>query len=92
MKKIALAALAISLIATPAAFAQQQNYKGGHYGHQQDRVVKKRVVTKTVVVKKTRWSRGHALPYELPSQCRARLSPLSFEDATARLPVGQGRQ
>ena len=62
MKKIALAALAISLIATPAAFAQQQNYKGGHYGHQQDRVVKKRVVTKTVVVKKTRWSRGHALP------------------------------
>ena len=37
MKKIALAALAISLIATPAAFAQQQNYKGGHrhHGHQQ---------------------------------------------------------
>jgi Ni/Co efflux regulator RcnB len=60
MKKIVLAALAISLIATPAAFAQQQNYKT--YGHQQDRVVKKRVVTKTVV-RKTRWSRGHALPY-----------------------------
>lgn len=52
MKKIALAALAISLITTPAAFAQQHNYRGHGYGHQQ----------KEVIVKKTRWSRGHALP------------------------------
>ncbi|CAN7596130.1 RcnB family protein [Phyllobacterium sp. LjRoot231] len=59
MKKIALAALAISLIATPAAFAQQQNYKGNQYGHQQREVI----VKKKVVVHKTRWSRGHALPY-----------------------------
>ncbi|MBZ9654144.1 RcnB family protein [Phyllobacterium lublinensis] len=59
MKKIALAALAISLIATPAAFAQQQNYRGGHaHGHQQREVI----VKKKVVVKQTRWSRGHALP------------------------------
>ncbi len=58
MKKIALAALAISLIATPAAFAQQQNYRGHGYGHQQKEVI----VKKKVVVKKTRWSRGHALP------------------------------
>jgi Ni/Co efflux regulator RcnB len=59
MKKIALAALAISLIATPAAFAQQQQ----GYGHQQqDRMVKKRVVNERTVVKKTRWVRGHKLP------------------------------
>lgn len=61
MKKIALAALAISLIATPAAFAQQQNGYG--YGHkQQERVVKKRVITERTVVKKTRWVRGRQLP------------------------------
>ncbi len=57
MKKIALAALAISLIATPAAFAQQ-NYRAHGYGHPQKEVI----VKKKVVVKKTRWSRGHALP------------------------------
>ena len=61
MKKIALVALAISLIATPAAFAQQQNYKVAiAIGHQQVRSV---IVTKKVVVKHgSRWSRGHALP------------------------------
>ncbi|ATU92560.1 RcnB family protein [Phyllobacterium zundukense] len=58
MKKITLVALAISLIATPAAFAQQQNYKGHQYGHQQKQVI----VKKKVVVKHGRWSRGHALP------------------------------
>ncbi len=59
MKKIALVALAISLIATPAAFAQQQNYKGHRYGHQQKQVIVKKMV---VVKHGSRWSRGHALP------------------------------
>lgn len=62
MKKIALAAIAISLLATPAAFAQQRHDQGRHYDQQREHVVKKRIVTKKVVVKKTRWSRGHALP------------------------------
>lgn len=63
MKKIALAAIAISLLATPAAFAQQRHDYTRSYDQQRDHIVKKRVVTKkTVVVKKTRWSRGHALP------------------------------
>ncbi|MHC1549932.1 RcnB family protein [Phyllobacterium sp. K27] len=63
MKKIALAAIAISLLATPAAFAQQRHDQGRHhYDQKREHVVKKRVVTKKVVVKKTRWSRGHALP------------------------------
>jgi Ni/Co efflux regulator RcnB len=62
MKKIALAAIAISLLATPAAFAQQRHDHGRHYDQQREHVVKKRIVTKKVVVKKTRWSRGHALP------------------------------
>ncbi|MCO4318639.1 RcnB family protein [Phyllobacterium sp. 21LDTY02-6] len=62
MKKIALVAIALSLAATPVAFAQQRHDSGRHYGHQQERVVKKRIVTKKVVVKKTRWSRGHKLP------------------------------
>ncbi|MGH6861872.1 MAG: RcnB family protein [Phyllobacterium sp.] len=62
MKKIALAAIAISLLATPAAFAQQRHDNGKHYSQQQKHVVKKRIVTKKTVVRKTRWSRGHALP------------------------------
>jgi Ni/Co efflux regulator RcnB len=57
MKKIALAAIAISLIATPAAFAAPQQHFNGHH-----QVVKKQVVKKKTVVRKTRWSRGHALP------------------------------
>lgn len=57
MKKIALAAIALSLIATPAAFAApQQHFNSNH------QVVKKQVIVKKKVVKKTRWSRGHALP------------------------------
>ncbi|TXR48709.1 RcnB family protein [Phyllobacterium endophyticum] len=59
MKKIALAAIAISLLATPAAFAQQQYHKDRHHGHQQREII----VKKKIVVKKTRWSRGHAIPY-----------------------------
>lgn len=55
MKRLILATVALSLLAAPAAFAQPQNMhnKGHHPTH---------VVKKKVVVKKTRWQRGHRMP------------------------------
>lgn len=58
MKKIALAAIALSFIATPAAFAQQHPDHGYRHGHSQKEVI----VKKTVTVKKTHWSRGKQFP------------------------------
>ncbi|MEK1886071.1 MAG: RcnB family protein [Phyllobacterium sp.] len=58
MKKIALAAIALSLITKPAAFAQQRTHQGYGYGHPQKEVI----VKKTVTVKETHWSRGKRLP------------------------------
>ncbi|MRG56209.1 transmembrane signal peptide protein [Phyllobacterium sp. SYP-B3895] len=59
MKKIALATLALSLLASPAAFAQQQHsHQGYRYGHPKNEVV----VKKTVTVKRNHWSRGKQLP------------------------------
>lgn len=69
MKKTILAAVAVSLLATPAALAQsyKQPHQGHSYSERQDgkqqnryRHSKPDVVKKKVVVQK--WQRGHKLP------------------------------
>jgi Ni/Co efflux regulator RcnB len=55
MKRLLLATVALSLLAAPAAFAQPQDFH--HRDHRPTHVVKKKVI-----VKKTRWQRGHRLP------------------------------
>lgn len=57
MKRLLLATVALSLLAAPAAFAQPQDFH--HRDHRTTHVVKK----KKVIVKKTRWQRGHRLPH-----------------------------
>jgi Ni/Co efflux regulator RcnB len=56
MKRLVLATVALSLLAAPAAFAKPQDYR--HNDHRTTHVVKKKVI-----VKKTRWQRGHRLPH-----------------------------
>lgn len=56
MKRLVLATVALSLLAAPAAFAQPHDFhhKRPHHQH---------VMKKKVVVKKTRWQRGHRVPH-----------------------------
>jgi Ni/Co efflux regulator RcnB len=56
MKRLVLATVALSLLAAPAAFAQPQDFHHKRPTHTH-------VVKKKVVVKKTRWQRGHRMPH-----------------------------
>lgn len=72
MKRLILAAVALTMFAAPAAYADQrpsgrhefqrsQNHQAPKPGWQNGHVVKKKVVKKTIV-KQPRWARGHQVP------------------------------